>query len=53
MSLDDLLDDEMCCPRCGLLTCECLPKCYDCGGTGQTMEGFTCAVCDGTGEVEI
>lgn len=43
------------CPHCGCESCECppLPKCSDCGGSGHAIEGWTCEVCDGTGELEI
>ena len=47
MSDFSLLEDDLC-PYFGCESCECppLPKCYDCGGSGFTMEGWTCEVCD-------
>ena len=26
--------------------------CPDCGGSGRSMEGWDCPVCDGTGEID-
>lgn len=28
-------------------------RCFDCNGTGLTMEGWDCEECDGTGELEL
>lgn len=53
MAEEGVADDF--CWGCGLSPCECDPaiKCYDCGGSGSTIEGWTCETCEGTGEIEI
>jgi len=50
----EFVDDDYC-SGCGLQNCECppLPKCYDCGGSGITIEGWPCDVCEGTGELDL
>jgi hypothetical protein len=48
-------DEEEWCPHCGCENCECapIPKCTDCGGSGITIEGWTCDFCEGIGELDI
>lgn len=39
--------------QCGCEPSETPMKCTDCGGSGSTIEGWTCEFCEGTGELDF
>lgn len=50
-----VIPDDDYCSECGLSVCECpsMPTCAACRGSGITIEGWECDVCEGTGELDL